>query len=81
VDAGVEYPSALIETAEQDTRVSWKHSTKFAALLQESTISGRPILFYMDRSTGHGAGTGRTDIISKYVRMYTFIETELGVIP
>jgi prolyl oligopeptidase PreP (S9A serine peptidase family) len=33
----------------------------------------------MDRDVGHGAGSGLADIIDKYARMYTFIETELGM--
>jgi prolyl oligopeptidase len=76
---GAAYPSILIETADHDTRVSWRHSTKFAARLQAATSSGRPVLFYMDRSVGHGAGAGLADIVEQYVRMYTFIETELGM--
>jgi prolyl oligopeptidase len=78
---GTAYPSILIETADHDNRVSWRHSTKFAARLQQATSSGRPVLFYMDRAVGHGAGAGLTDIVEQYVRMYTFIETELGKRP
>jgi hypothetical protein len=37
------------------------------------------VLFYMERSVGHGAGVGLGDVIDQYVRMYTFIETELGL--
>jgi prolyl oligopeptidase len=76
---GTPYPSVLVETADHDSRVSWKHSTKFAARLQAATTSGRPVLFYMDRSVGHGAGTGLSDIVRQYVRLYTFVETELGM--
>lgn len=76
---GTPYPAALVVTAEQDTRVSWKHSTKFAARLQEASSSGLPILFYLERSVGHGAGTGRSDLVRQYVRNYTFLETELGL--
>jgi prolyl oligopeptidase len=76
---GTAYPAALIETAERDTRVSWKHSTKFAARLQEANASTRPILFYLDRSVGHGAGTGLADAVAERVRMYDFLETELGM--
>jgi prolyl oligopeptidase len=79
VTDGTAYPSVLITTAEQDTRVSWRHSTKFAARLQDSTSSDRPVLFYMSRTTGHGAGTGQTDLVREFVRMYTFLETELGM--
>lgn len=76
---GTPYPAALVATAERDTRVSWKHSVKFAARLQEASSSGRPILFHMERAVGHGAGTGRSDTVREYVRNYTFLETALGL--
>lgn len=79
VEDGTPYPAILIETADQDSRVSWRHSTKFAALLQDATNGPNPIVFYMSRDEGHGAGSGRTDIVDRYVRYYTFIETELDV--
>jgi prolyl oligopeptidase len=81
VELGTAYPAIFIATADQDTRVSWQHSTKFTALLQEATTSDRPVLFYMSRDAGHGAGSGVSDIVDRYVRYYTVIETELGVTP
>jgi prolyl oligopeptidase len=78
LEDGTPYPAVLVETAESDTRVSWRHSTKFAARLQEATSSERPILFQMRRDVGHGAGSGLSDIRDQYLMYYTFIETELG---
>ena len=79
VREGVAYPSVLIETADHDSRVYWGHSTKFAAALQEATSSESPILFYMVRRVGHGAGTRVSDLVDRYVRQYAFIEHELGI--
>jgi len=79
VRRGTEYPAVLIETADHDTRVYWGHSTKFAARLQEANTSEHPILFYMVREVGHGAGTRRTDLVDRYVRHFTFLEHELGL--
>jgi len=79
VAEGTEYPATLILTADSDTRVSWQHSTKFAAALQWNTGADRPILFHMERDSGHGAGTSRSSIVEEYVDRYTFIETQLGV--
>lgn len=76
---GAALPAALVETADQDSRVSWQHSTKFVARLQEATTSPNPLLFYMSRDEGHGVGSGRSDVVERYIRYYTFIETELGV--
>ncbi len=76
---GTDFPAALIVTADSDTRVSWKHSTKFAAALQQANVGARPILFLLNRAQGHGAGRGLSDTVDEYVRTYTFVETELGV--
>lgn len=76
---GVRYPAALITTSDHDSRVHWAHSTKFTARLQEA--SGEPdpsIYFFMQREQGHGAGTGLSDMVLRYVRLYAFIEHYLG---
>lgn len=77
VEDGQTYPAALIETADHDGRVHWAHSTKFAAALQEATSGSRPIFFHMEQSQGHGAGTRRSDQVTRYARMFTFFEDEL----
>ena len=80
VREGVRYPAVLIETADHDTRVHWGHSTKFAARLQEA--SGEPdpaIWFYREALVGHGAGTRLSDLVSRYERLYTFVEHALRV--
>jgi prolyl oligopeptidase len=74
-----DYPAVLVETADHDSRVFWGHSTKFAARLQEATASRLPVYFYMERQVGHGAGTRLSDTVRRYVRMYTFIESQLGL--
>jgi prolyl oligopeptidase len=73
VRPGTTYPAALIETADHDSRVFWGHSTKFAARLQEASTDPEAVLFYMDRSVGHGAGTSRSDTIDQMARMYAFL--------
>jgi prolyl oligopeptidase len=78
---GVRYPAAWIETADHDTRVHWGHSTKFAARLQDAQAGDAPVLFYMQRDVGHGAGTQRSDELRRLTRMFTFVEDRLGVTP
>jgi prolyl oligopeptidase len=70
---GAAYPATLIETADHDSRVHWGHSTKHAARLQAASSRPEDVLFFMDRSVGHGAGTGRSDAIDQTVRMYAFL--------
>jgi len=78
---GVPYPAVWIETADHDTRVHWAHSTKFAARLQEATSSDRPVYFHMQRGMGHGSATLRSEQLRTLVRVYTFLEDQLGVAP
>ena len=76
---GMTMPAVLITTADHDTRVHWAHSTKFAARLQEASGEADPsVYFFMDRHVGHGAGTRRSDIVQRYVRLYTFLEHHVG---
>jgi prolyl oligopeptidase len=77
IRSGMRYPAALIETADHDSRVFWGHSTKFAARLQEASTSPASVLFFMDRSVGHGAGTGLSDTVDQMVRMYAFLTWRL----
>lgn len=72
------YPPTLIETADHDTRVHFGHSAKFAARLSELQRGEAPIYFFMERRVGHGAGTRRSDLVERYIRMYTFFEAALG---
>jgi prolyl oligopeptidase len=76
---GVRYPAALLTTADRDTRVHWMHTAKFAARLQQATTSKEPVLFYLNRKEGHGAGKGKSDIIRDCVRRYAFLLHELGM--
>lgn len=79
VPSEVALPATLIETADHDSRVYWGHSTKFAARLQVSNTSDAPVLFYMEREQGHGAGRRLSDTVARYTRFYTFIEHALEV--
>ncbi len=76
---GARYPAVWVSTADHDTRVYWGHSTKFAARLQEAQSGDRPIYFYMERNVGHGAGMQRSDQVRSWVRMFTFLEDQLGM--
>ncbi|MFW5926313.1 MAG: prolyl oligopeptidase family serine peptidase [Myxococcota bacterium] len=77
VREGVAYPAVLLEAADRDSRVHWAHSTKLAARLQEATASDAPVLYYQQEALGHGAGTGRSDLVDQYTRMYAFFDRVL----
>jgi len=76
---GVAYPSFLGLTAKADTRVTWIHTAKFVAALQEATAGTAPILFHLEEKAGHGAGKGRSDRVKEEAMMFRFIEAQLGL--
>lgn len=57
---GVAYPATLITAGMNDPRVIAWQPGKFAARLQESTSSGKPVLFFTDFEAGHGIGDRKT---------------------
>ena len=75
---GVAYPAFLGLTARADTRVTWVHTAKFVAALQEATAGKAPILFHLEEKAGHGAGKGRSDRVKEEVMMFRFIASQLG---
>ncbi len=59
VKAGVKYPAILITAGENDSRVHPLHARKMAALLQARSAGDpqlEPVLLWVERSAGHGAG-------------------------
>jgi prolyl oligopeptidase len=70
---GVSYPACYLNAAENDTRVHWVHTAKFAARLQQANAGALPILFHLQRQEGHGAGKG------KYREKYAFLFSQLGM--
>jgi prolyl oligopeptidase len=79
---GQTMPFVLVETADNDTRVYWGHSTKFAARLQDATASPDPnVWFFREQHAGHGAGVPVSVLAERYVRMYAFLEHALDVPP
>ncbi|GAA4744950.1 S9 family peptidase [Gordonia alkaliphila] len=57
--AELPYPAMLILNSFNDTRVLFTEAAKWAARLQESTTSGKPILLRTEMLAGHGGPSGR----------------------
>jgi prolyl oligopeptidase len=70
---GTRYPAFLGETAEQDTRVTWRHTAKFVAALEAATGGTAPILFRMETKAGHGQGKNRSDRVKELSRAIRFL--------
>ncbi|MCK4847971.1 MAG: S9 family peptidase [Candidatus Heimdallarchaeota archaeon] len=56
VKENVAYPSIFFKAAIFDTRVDPSHAIKMTALLQEVSISDKPILLRVETKAGHGVG-------------------------
>lgn len=57
---GMNYPAALITAGINDPRVIAWQPAKFAARLQATSGSGKPVLFFTDFEAGHGMGNSKT---------------------
>ncbi len=53
VQDGVKYPAVLCNTGINDPRVAPWEPGKFAAALQNSSVSGKPVLLRVDYNSGH----------------------------
>jgi prolyl oligopeptidase len=56
---GTQYPATLVTAGFNDPRVIAWQPAKFAARLQASTTSGKPVLFFTDYEAGHGHGDSK----------------------
>lgn len=56
---GTKYPATLVTAGFNDPRVIAWQPAKFAARLQASTASGKPVLFFTDYEAGHGIGDSK----------------------
>jgi prolyl oligopeptidase len=81
VRAGTAYPAVLLQTGENDPRVSPWQSRKFAAALQKSTSSGRPILLLTRRNEGHGVTSSFSQRTGNAGIELSFFAEELGLSP
>lgn len=83
VKAGTKYPAMLITAGENDTRVHPLHARKFAAALQEVAAGEKdanPVLLWVDRAAGHGAGKPLDLVLRDLVDQQMFIRWRLGML-
>jgi len=79
VKDGVKYPAVLLITGDGDTRVAPLHARKFAARLQASTASERPILLLYDTKSGHSGGRPVNKLIDEGTDGLSFMFWQLKV--
>ncbi len=82
VKAGTAYPAVLFTAGENDTRVHALHARKMAAAVQAATTSDpsrKPVLLWVDREAGHGAGKPLDLRIRDVADARSFLMWQLGV--
>ncbi|MFI5229108.1 MAG: prolyl oligopeptidase family serine peptidase [Gemmatimonadales bacterium] len=79
VKAGTAYPAVLLQTAVNDARVAPWQSRKFAAALEGSSTSGRPVLLLTRMNAGHGVDAPFAQRVDEASLAFTFFAHELGL--
>jgi prolyl oligopeptidase len=73
----VDYPSTLIITGSNDTRVPAYQSYKFAARLQNRSQQKNPVLLWSQDKAGHFGAAKYNSIIEESTFIYSFLFNEL----
>lgn len=71
IKENVKYPAVLVRTGINDPRVIPWMPAKFAATMQNSSTSGKPVLFYVDYENGHFT-QDKNVTYRNYADMYAF---------
>jgi len=79
VEDGVKYPSVLFLTGANDPRVDPMQSRKMTARLQAAAPSNVQVLLRTSANSGHGAGTGLSELIEQTVDVFAFLFDQLGI--
>ncbi|MDA0802460.1 MAG: prolyl oligopeptidase family serine peptidase [Planctomycetota bacterium] len=81
VTAGTPYPAVLFTAGENDSRVHPLHARKMAALMQAQATNGPddPILLWVDRDAGHGAGKPLALRVRDEVDQWSFVMWQTGL--
>ena len=83
IKPGTRYPAVLLTAGENDTRVHPMHARKMAARLQAATSADAaldPILLWVDRAGGHGAGKPLEARVRETVDRQLFLMWQTGML-
>jgi oligopeptidase B len=67
------YPSMLVMSGINDSRVAYWEPTKWVARLRAMKTDNNPLLLRMQMSAGHGGGSGRYERYREVAFRYAFI--------
>lgn len=75
---GKRYPGVIVTTAFNGPRVDAWLPAKFAARLQATRASGKPVLLRIDFDAGHGRGSTRNQQIAVTADVWSFFLWQMG---
>jgi prolyl oligopeptidase len=75
---GEKYPASLVTAGMNDPRVIAWQPAKFAARLQASNSSDKPMLFLVDYAAGHGIGDTKTKSFQNLADIFSFALWQTG---
>ncbi len=78
IEKGTKYPATLITTGMNDPRVIAWQPGKFAAKLQASNSSEKPIVFRVDYESGHGINDTKSKGFEQLADVYSFAFWQVG---
>ncbi|MEM8897424.1 MAG: prolyl oligopeptidase family serine peptidase [Bacteroidota bacterium] len=78
IEKGTAYPATLITAGMNDPRVIAWQPGKFAAKLQASNSSNKPILFSVDYESGHGLDDSKSKALERLASNFAFALWQTG---
>ena len=78
VEDGVAYPAVLLTHGINDPRVNPWMSAKMTARLQAASNSGKPVLFRVAFSAGHGIGSTQNQRLAETADKWSFLLWQFG---
>jgi prolyl oligopeptidase len=81
VKAGTAYPAVLMGSSDSDDRVDPLHARKFAAAVQNATVSGNPVMIRIERHAGHGGADQVRQAIDLNADLFAFLFARFGMSP
>ena len=73
------YPAVFLDAGATDPRCPPWHARKFAARLQATNDSDKPVLLRVWENSGHGQATARESLVSQYTNWLAFVMQQLGL--
>jgi len=76
---GINVPTILVTSGENDSRVDPMNAKKFVAALQNNPGQVNPVILHMDYNSGHGSGQATSQRIDNWVFIFEFMMNQLGM--